>query len=147
MLMSWTLIISSVSAISVVTGEMEQVVRQGRHQSAAPSMVGQLCLVREALDARVTETWSKTEAADQLHAKCLMSARAIRCIVDELSDWCLEAMGGMIFSQQPERLRNLEIGRMAGPLIFSRPVGTEIMEFVNNTLRSLSETGRMNVHS
>jgi hypothetical protein len=115
LLRALTVLITAVAATGVLAGVLRPLFDDPRHHDTVPQHLGRYFLVREALAARLAATVNGHEPAGHRLTGALLAAQAAGLVMEDLSDWAVEATGGTAFSQGPATLTLLDQARVTLP--------------------------------
>ncbi len=145
-LRAFTVTVLTVAAAGVVAGVLDGLVADHRHRAAAGSVIGKFAMAREALRGVLRSIESGGTHSREL-AMTFLTTQAVGQTIQDLSDWAIEALGGMAFSQNSTSMARLALARIALPGNFFPTGETTLISQLIDDASARDTDGRNHVHS
>lgn len=141
-----TVTVSTVAAAGVVAGVLNGLVTDQRHRATAGSVIGRFAMAREALSGVLRSIEVGNTDYRQLPI-AFLATQAVGRTIQDLSDWAIEALGGMAFSQNSTSIARLALARIALPGNFFPASDVELVSQLIDDASARDTDGRNHVHS
>ncbi|MCQ4122365.1 hypothetical protein [Rhodococcus tibetensis] len=140
-----TVTVLTAAATGVVAGVLDGLVADHRHRATAGSVIGKFAMAREALRG-VLRSVESGETGKRELAMAFLTNQAVGQTIEDLSDWALEALGGMSFSRNSPSVAQLALARIALPGSFFPTAGTTLIPQLIEDASTRGADGRNHVH-